>query len=88
MRDQPVSASSLRCEDAASAKGDDMVRPIPESPTFVTPSEQLVWELLRDCLGPHDVLLTTGKRHPIQVERTDVHDQAGYWETYWDDDVF
>jgi hypothetical protein len=33
-------------------------------------------------------LLTTGHRHPIQVERTAFHDQEGYWGTYWDDDVF
>ncbi|MCD9153370.1 nuclease-related domain-containing DEAD/DEAH box helicase [Aeromicrobium duanguangcaii] len=31
-------------------------------------------------------LLTTGRRHPIQVERTDFHDQSGYWETFFDDD--
>lgn len=36
----------------------------------------------------HVALLTTGHRHPIQVERTDFHDQDGYWRTYWDDDVF
>ncbi|TGN63885.1 DUF2075 domain-containing protein [Nocardioides eburneiflavus] len=36
----------------------------------------------------HVALLTTGHRHPIQVERTDFHDQNGYWRTYWDDDVF
>ena len=36
----------------------------------------------------HVALLTTGHRHPIQVERTDFHDQEGYWRTYWDDDVF
>jgi hypothetical protein len=23
----------------------------------------------------------------VQVERTDFHDQEGYWRTYWDDDV-
>jgi hypothetical protein len=34
-------------------------------------------------------LLTTGHRHPIQVERTTFHGQAGYWRTFWDaDDVF
>jgi nuclease-like protein len=34
-------------------------------------------------------LLTTGHRHPVQMERTDFHDQEGYWETFWDtDDVF
>jgi hypothetical protein len=36
----------------------------------------------------HVALLTTGHRHPIQKERTDFHDQDGYWRTYWDDDVF
>lgn len=36
----------------------------------------------------HVALLTTGHRHPVQVERTDFHDQEGYWQTYWDDDVF
>lgn len=36
----------------------------------------------------HVALLTVGHRHPIQVERTDFHDQDGYWRTYWDDDVF
>ena len=34
-------------------------------------------------------LLTTGRRHPVQVERTEFHDQEGYWETFFDeDDVF
>lgn len=37
----------------------------------------------------HVCLLTTGRRHPVQVERTEFHDQAGYWRTYFDeDDVF
>ncbi len=36
----------------------------------------------------HIALLTTGQRHPVQVERTAFHDQEGYWRTYWDDDVF
>lgn len=31
-------------------------------------------------------LLTTGHRHPIQIERTQHHDQDGYWKTYFDDD--
>ncbi len=44
---------------------------------------------LLDTWDPcHVALLTTGHRHPIQVERTDFHDQDGYWRTYWDDDVF
>ena len=45
--------------------------------------------LLDEGWEPRNIaLLTTGHRHPIQVERTDFHDQEGYWSTYWDDDVF
>ena len=33
-------------------------------------------------------LLTTGSRHPVQVELTDSRGQVGYWRTYWEDDVF
>ena len=45
--------------------------------------------LLIDGWEPrHVALLTTGHRHPVQVERTDFHDQEGYWSSYWDDDVF
>ena len=34
-----------------------MPRLIPEQPTFTTPSEQEVWQRLRDGLGQDDVLL-------------------------------
>jgi ATP-dependent exoDNAse (exonuclease V) beta subunit len=35
------------------------------------------------------VLLTTGSRHPAQVERQDAAGQVGYWRSFWDeDDVF
>jgi hypothetical protein len=47
-------------------------------------------DLLLD-LGWHPgnvALLTTGSRHPVQIERTDHHGQIGYWRTYWDDEVF
>jgi len=33
-------------------------------------------------------LLTTGSRHPVQLELTESLGQRGYWQTYWDDDVF
>lgn len=37
----------------------------------------------------HVALLTTGKRHPVQVERQEELGQGGYWRTFWeDDDVF
>jgi hypothetical protein len=38
----------------------------------------------------HVMLLTTGHRHPVQVERTGpLDDQRAYWQTFWeDDDVF
>ena len=31
-------------------------------------------------------LLTTGKRHDVQVEETERLGQGGYWETFWDED--
>jgi len=35
------------------------------------------------------MLLTTGKRHPEQIERGSESDPAGYWRSFWDDgDVF
>jgi nuclease-like protein/UvrD-like helicase family protein len=38
----------------------------------------------------HVMLLTTGHRHPVQIERTgEGDDQERYWQTFWeDDDVF
>lgn len=43
--------------------------------------------LLAAGWAPENVcLLTTGHRHPVQVERTEFRDQAGYWETFFDDD--
>lgn len=37
----------------------------------------------------HVALLTTGRRHPVQVERQDELGQRGYWHTFWEnDDVF
>jgi hypothetical protein len=37
----------------------------------------------------HICLMTTGNRHPIQLERTELHGQDGYWKTFWDaEDVF
>lgn len=39
---------------------------------------------------PEDVcLLTTGNRHPVQIERAEAYGQEGYWQSFWDnDDVF
>ncbi|MFC7360952.1 ATP-binding domain-containing protein [Nocardioides astragali] len=52
-------------------------------------ADDAVDALLEEGWEPRNVaLLTTGHRHPVQVERTDFHDQEGYWRTYWDDDVF
>lgn len=37
----------------------------------------------------HVCLLTTGNRHPVQLERTDFHGQNGYWRSFWDrEEVF
>ncbi|QNN52333.1 nuclease-related domain-containing DEAD/DEAH box helicase [Nocardioides mesophilus] len=50
-----------------------------------------VERLLDDGWRPENVmLLTTGHRHPVQIERTGPDDdQKAYWRTYWaNDDVF
>ncbi len=46
--------------------------------------------LLEEGWRPSNLcLITTGHRHPVQLERTTFHDQEGYWKTFWeDDDVF
>jgi len=53
-------------------------------------ADDCVDQLLEEGWRPEDVcLLTTGHRHPVQLERTDFHDQDGYWRTFWDpDEVF
>ena len=34
-------------------------------------------------------LLTTGRRHPVQLERVQARGTAGYWDSFWDtDDAF
>ena len=61
-----------------------------------TPQETLgaaddeVDTLLTDGWRPqHVALITTGSRHPIQVERAGGTDQRAYWSSFWeDDDVF
>lgn len=75
------------------ARGGDgpSVRFVPASPDdAVSVADDAVDALLDDGWKPGNIcLLTTGRRHPIQVERTEFHDQAGYWETFFDeDDVF
>ncbi|TQJ50222.1 NERD domain-containing protein [Phycicoccus sp. SLBN-51] len=49
-----------------------------------------VEKLLGDGWQPqHVALITTGKRHPIQVERAEGTDQRDYWRSFWEnDDVF
>lgn len=53
-------------------------------------ADDAVDDLLEAGWRPEDVcLLTTGHRHPVQLERTDFHDQDGYWKSFWDpDEVF
>jgi len=31
-------------------------------------------------------LLTTGKRHDVQVQETELLGQEAYWETFWDEE--
>ena len=65
------------------------VRFVPSARRRSRRADDEVDALLEAGWEPRNIaLLTTGHRHPIQVERTEFHDQEGYWRTYWDDDVF
>jgi len=67
------------------------VRFVPSAPDEAeSAADDVVDELLEEGWGPGRVaLLTTGRRHPVQVERTEHHGQEGYWRSFWDaEDVF
>jgi len=53
-------------------------------------ADEQVDRLLAAGWKSHEVmLLTTGRRHPVQIERGSESDPAGYWRSFWDeDDVF
>jgi hypothetical protein len=65
--------------------------PAPRGDDALDVADEEVVRLLDDGWRPENVMmLTTGHRHPVQLERTgDGEDQKAYWRTYWeDDDVF
>jgi hypothetical protein len=64
------------------------VRFVAASPeNAISAADDEVDRLLDEGWRPeHICLLTTGNRHPIQLERTEFHGQEGYWETFWDED--
>ncbi len=75
---------------ASGGDGPD-VRFVPAAPEdALGVADDEVDALLEAGWRPENVcLLTTGHRHPVQIERTDFHDQDGYWKTFWDtEDVF
>ena len=55
----------------------------------VTADEQVHRLLEAGWKSQEVMLLTTGHRHPVQIERGSESDPAGYWRSFWaDDDVF
>lgn len=79
---QPLGATRMR---PAGAEGPEVsfVECAPED--AVAGADDAVERLLEDGWRPEDVaLLTTGSRHPVQLEQVDFHGQGGYWETFWD----
>ena len=45
-----------------------------------------VFDALLDWAGSREHRASHHRhRHPIQVERTDLHDQDGYWKSFWDE---
>jgi hypothetical protein len=76
------------------ARGGDgpAVRFVPAAPAeALGVADDEVERLLDEGWKPeHVMLLTTGRRHPVQLERTGpLDDQKAYWRTYWEsDDIF
>jgi Nuclease-related domain/UvrD-like helicase C-terminal domain/AAA domain len=66
----------------------EFVRCAPEDAVEI--ADEQVDRLLAAGWKSHEVmLLTTGKRHPVQIERGSDSDPASYWRSFWDeDDVF
>jgi len=66
----------------------EFVRCVPEDAVEI--ADEQVDRLLAAGWKSHEVmLLTTGKRHPVQIERGSESDPASYWCSFWDeDDVF
>ena len=56
----------------------------------IATADEQVDRLLEAGWKSHEVmLLTTGKRHQVQIERGSESDPAAYWRSFWDeDDVF
>lgn len=59
--------------------------PTPAGEDPMDAAEDQVDALLDEGWRPEDVaLVTTGKRHPVQVELQDSEGQDGYWDSFWD----
>lgn len=56
----------------------------------ISVADDAVLTLLDSGWPPESIaLLTTGRRHPVHVERVQAHDKAGYWASFWEtDDAF
>jgi hypothetical protein len=84
---QPLGATRMR---AAGGDGPEVVFVECAAEDAVSEADDTVDRLLDDGWRPEDVaLLTTGPRHPVQLEQVDLNGQTGYWASYWDrDSVF
>jgi Nuclease-related domain/UvrD-like helicase C-terminal domain len=53
-------------------------------------ADDVVTMLMESGWPPESLaLLTTGRRHPVQLERVQARGTAGYWDSFWDtDDAF
>lgn len=55
--------------------------------TAIEAADEAVVTLMNAGWPPDSIaLLTTGSRHPVQVERVTANRTDGYWSSFWDDD--
>ncbi|HET6625790.1 MAG TPA: ATP-binding domain-containing protein [Nocardioidaceae bacterium] len=81
---QPLGATRMR---AVGGDGPEVMFVACSADQAVSEADDAVERLLDDGWRPEDVaLLTTGPRHPVQLEQVAINGQSGYWACYWDKD--
>ena len=60
------------------------------TPEAIGVADDVVTTLMESGWPPESLaLLTTGRRHPVQLERVQARGTEGYWDSFWDtDDAF
>ena len=56
-----------------------------ETEDAISAADDAVVALMEEGWPPDAIALTTGSRHPVQVDRVQSEGTSGYWDSFWDD---